>query len=196
MHSNTLFYLYTQKYIRKVQVNNQQPKRDTAPINEQIRAPIVIVIDDKGVNLGEMPIAIALEKANKKNLDLVLISNKGSVPITKILDYSKFKYEQKRKQKQNKKNQVIVKQKEIKIKPLIGDHDLLVRATNAKKWLDDGNRVLFVILAKGRLATKVEMIDAIHEKFMSMLEEKGKLIQDRKKTNEFRFESIIVPNKK
>ena len=176
--------------------NNQQPKRDTVPINEQIRAPIVIVIDDKGTNLGEMPIALALEKANKKNLDLVLISNKGSVPITKILDYSKFKYEQKRKQKQNKKNQVIVKQKEIKIKPLIGDHDLMVRATNAKKWLNDGNRVLFVILAKGRLATKVEMIDAIHDKFMNMLEDKGKLIQDKKKTNEFRFESIIVPNKK
>lgn len=177
-------------------MNNQQPKRDVVPINENIKAQFVIVIDEKGTNLGEMPTSIALEKANKKNLDLVLISNKGTVPITKILDYSKFKYEQKRKQKQNKKNQVIVKVKEIKIKPLIGDHDLAVRATNAKKWLDDGNKVSFVILAKGRLATKIEIIEAVHEKFINMLEDKGKLIQDKKKTNDFRFESIIVPNKK
>lgn len=175
---------------------NNQPKRDVVPINEHIKAPSVIVIDDKGNNLGEMTTALALEKANKKNLDLVLISNKGNVPITKILDYSKFKYEQKRKQKQNKKNQAVVKVKEIKIKPLIGEHDLKVRATNAKKWLDDGNRVLFVILARGRMATKVEYIDAVHDKFIAMLEDKGKLIQDKKKTNDFRFESIIVPNKK
>lgn len=179
-------------------MNNNQAnnKNNQVPINEQIRFPKVIVIDDVGENLGEMPTAKALEMAGKKDLDLVLISNKGSIPITKILDYSKFKYEQKRKQKQNKKNQTVVKVKEIKIKPLIGDHDLQVRATNAKKWLDDGNRVLFVILARGRLATKVEFIDAVHEKFVNLLEDKGKVIQDRKKTNDFRYETIIVPNKK
>ncbi len=178
--------------------NSQQSnnKNVQVPINEQIRFPKVIVIDDAGENLGEMPTKAAIEMAYKKDLDLVLISNKGATPITKILDYSKFKYEQKRKQKQNKKNQTVVKVKEIKIKPLIGDHDLQVRATNAKKWLDDGNKVQFVILARGRLATKTEFIDAVHEKFLSLLEDKGKVIQDRKKTNDFRYETIIVPNKK
>lgn len=175
---------------------NQNQKKNTVLINENIRFPKVIVIDDVGENLGVMPIANALELANKKNLDLVIISNKTEVPITKILDYGKFKYEQKRKLKQNQKNQVTVKVKEIKVKPMIGTHDLEVRVNNARKWLLDGDRVSFIIQARGRMATKVDFINEVHNKFITLLGDDGKLIQDRKKVNDYRYESIIVSNKK
>lgn len=168
-------------------------KNNIAPINEHIKARTMTVIDDEGVNLGEMSRDEALELSSSKDLDLVLISNKNGICITKILNYGKFKYEQKIKIKTNKAKQTIVKNKEIKVKPLIGDHDLHVRAKNAIKWLNDGNRVSFIIVARGRISTKVDLIDVVYQKFIDLLDGNGKVVIEKKKVNNYRYESLIVP---
>ena len=137
----------------------------------------------------------ALKLAQDKDLDLIVIAIQNNKVIAKILDYGKFKFEQKRKQKENKKNQQVIKVKEIKVKPLIGDHDLKVRADNAQKWLVDGNKVKFIIEARGRMCTKQEYIQLVYNKFIEMLDEKGKVTQANKQVNNFRYESIIEPIK-
>lgn len=175
--------------------NNQKNKKDNVLINEKIKFKILEVIDETGKHLGEMSRNDALKLAQDKDLDLIVIAIQNNKVIVKILDYGKFKFEQKRKQKENKKNQQVIKVKEIKVKPLIGDHDLKVRADNAQKWLADGNKVKFIIEARGRMCTKQEYIKLVYNKFIEMLNEKGKVTQANKQVNNFRYESIIEPIK-
>lgn len=175
--------------------NNQKNKKDNVLINEKIKFKILEVIDETGKHLGEMSRNDALKLAQDKDLDLIVIAIQNNKVIAKILDYGKFKFEQKRKQKENKKNQQVIKVKEIKVKPLIGDHDLKVRADNAQKWLADGNKVKFIIEARGRMCTKQEYIQLVYNKFIEMLNEKGKVTQANKQVNNFRYESIIEPIK-
>lgn len=173
-----------------------KPKRDTPPINENIKIKNINVIDDVGGNLGLMPTSEALKLAQSKGLDLVLISYKDNKAIAKILDYGKFKYNQKRKEKDAKKNQTIIKNKEVKVKPLIGDHDLQVRANNTLKWLADGDRVTFIIEARGRMSTKPEYVTMVYDKFMALLGDAAKVQTEMKKLNDFRYATVIVANKK
>lgn len=172
-----------------------KPKDKSLPINEFIKFPTLNVIDDDGQNLGVMTNKDALLRAQGKNLDLVLISFKNGVAIAKILDYGKFKYEQKRKAKDSRKNQTIIKNKEIKVKPLIGEHDLMVRANNAIKWLNNGDRVLFIIESYGRMASKPEFVTMIYDKFINLIGSVGKIGTEMKQVTKSRYETIIVPAK-
>ncbi len=175
--------------------NNQKNKKDNVLINDKIKFKTLDVIDENGQHLGEMSRNDALKLAQDKDLDLIVIAVQNNKVIAKILDYGKFKFEQKRKQKENKKNQQIIKVKEIKVKPLIGDHDLKVRAENAKKWLSDGNKVKFIIEARGRMCTKQEYIQLVYDKFIQMLDDNAKISQANKQVNNFRYESIFEPVK-
>ena len=101
--------------------------KNNVMLNEKIKYNTLFVIDENGENLGEIPTSKALEMAKNKSLDLLVIAVQQQKVIAKILDYGKFKFEQQRKQKENKKNQVIAKIKEIKFKTIICDHDLSVK---------------------------------------------------------------------
>lgn len=177
------------------QQNNSQKKQSSHLVNEAIRFSSLFVIDDVGNNLGEMRRSEALNLAYSKGLDLVVVGKKGNINVAKILDFGKFKYEQKRKQKESKKNQTIIRVKEIKIKPMIGDHDLKVRADNAKRWLADKDNVKFIIEARGRMITKEEFIVQAYEKFIELIKDYGTVTQANKKVSAFRFETIIEPIK-
>lgn len=174
---------------------NKVVKKDSVLINEKIRFAVLEVIDENGVHLGSLSRAEALKKASDKNLDLVVIAVQNKKVIAKILDYGKFKFEQKRKQKENKKKQQIATVKEIKVKPLIGDHDLQFKAQNAKKWLANGDRVKFVIEARGRMAIKHDYIQLVYDKFIKMLDHNIKIVQANKPFNNFRYETIIEKGK-
>lgn len=165
-------------------------------INESIKEKSLMVIDELGEKLGEMHTEKALELAYSKNLDLVLFSKGEGKPVAKIVDYNKFMYESKKKAKESKKNQTVVKNKEIKVKPTIGDHDLNVRIENAKKWLNCGDRIRFVVLAYGRIGTKTELIDEIYLKFINALADHGVVQKPLKRISTVQYESIIIPNKK
>jgi translation initiation factor IF-3 len=100
---------------------------DNRPINEKIYDQEMLVIDQDGNKLGKLTRQEALQRARDANLDLVLFVSKektGSLPIVKIIDFGKFNYEEKLKQKQSKKNQSIILTKEVKVRPQIGNHDL------------------------------------------------------------------------
>ncbi len=177
------------------QNNSRDPKQDNVLINNKIRVPMLDVIDETGKHLGTLKRDEALKIAQSRDLDLVVIAIQDRKVIAKILDYGKFKFEQKRKQKENKKKQQIASVKEIKIKPLIGDNDLKVRAENAKKWLANGDKVKFIIEARGRMSVKHEYIKIVYDKFIAMLGNNIKIVQANKQSNSFRYETIIEQNK-
>ncbi|MCQ2956987.1 MAG: translation initiation factor IF-3 [Mycoplasmoidaceae bacterium] len=102
-------------------------QKDKYLTNEKIRDPNVLVVDENGTNLGAMNTKAAIRLAQDKGLDLVLFvpsSKTGKLSICKIIDYGKFKYQQDVKQKEAKKNQVVIKTKEVKVRPQIGAGDL------------------------------------------------------------------------
>lgn len=180
-----------QQLTNKAPHQPQPPRKDNTLINEKIKFSVLEVIDETGQHLGALKRAEALKLAQDKDLDLVVIAIQDKKVIAKILDYGKFKFEQKRKQKENKKKQQVVNVKEIKVKPLIGDHDLKVRAENAKKWLANGDKVKFIIEARGRMSVKYEYIQLVYDKFIALLGDNIKVVQANKQFNNFRYESII-----
>ena len=116
-------------------------------INDQIDASRVILIGSDGERLGEFDIEEALEKAKEQFLDLVEVNQSGEerIPVCKYLDYSRLRYEEKKKDKGNKKKQKSICTKEIRMRPGIGISDYNVHVRNATKWLLEGKRVFIVI---------------------------------------------------
>jgi len=119
-------------------------------INEQIREKEVRVIDSDGTQLGVISLEEALDLAEKQKLDLVNISPNASPPVCKIMSYGKYKYELTKKEKESKKKQKVINVKEIRLTPNIEEHDLGVKAKNASKFLEDGDRVKVVVRFRGR----------------------------------------------
>ena len=100
------------------------------PINGQIKAKEVQLISDNGEKLGMLPIARALEIAEEKKLDLVLVSPNAQVPVCKIMNYGKYKFEQAKKEKEAKKKQKVLEVKEIRVTPNIEEHDFGFKSKN------------------------------------------------------------------
>lgn len=142
-------------------------------INEEITAKVVKVIDDTGAQLGEKPIAEALKIADEKNLDLVEVAPNTDVPVCKIMNYGKYKYEQARKEKEAKKKQKVVEVKEIRLSSTIDTHDFEFKAKNAKKFLEDGNKVKATIKFKGRELNNTAFGANVLNKFAESLADVG-----------------------
>lgn len=119
-------------------------------INSQIRVPELRVLDDAGKNLGVMPTADALAKAEALGLDLIEISAASNPPIAKITDYGKFQYEQSKKQKKAKQGAHQTELKTIQVKIGTGEHDLSIKAKNASAWLKEGHRIRVDLFLAGR----------------------------------------------
>ena len=121
-------------------------------INEQIRAREVMVIGPNGEQLGVKPIKDALTLASYAGFDLVLMNPGGKPPVCKIMDYNRFKYENKKKQKENMKRQreANLEMKEFKLSVTIDVHDFNTRLRNARKYLEKGHKVKVSLRFKGR----------------------------------------------
>ncbi len=119
-------------------------------INEQIRDKEVRVVGPDGEQLGVMPIAEARKAAEDAELDLVKIAPNAKPPVCKIVDYGKFKYDQLRKDKENRKKQKTVEIKEIRLSPNIDTNDLNTKVQAARKFLTKGNRVKITLRFRGR----------------------------------------------
>jgi len=154
--------------------NNAQQKKDSKPtelINGLVRFPKVLLIGPEGQQLGVMSSREAQLKANEYELDLMCVNPNGNPPVCKILDYGKFKYEQKRKAKLAKKNQKVVEIKEIQLTPQIGIHDMETKARAAKGFIADGNKVKVGVRFKGRQLSHTEVGEEVLDKFIEMLAE-------------------------
>lgn len=115
-----------------------------------IRCPEVRVINEEGKQLGIYPSKQAVTLAGGMGLDLVEINPKGQPPVCKIMDFGKFKYEQKKQANIAKKNQKIIEVKEIKLRPKTGAHDLEFKTKHIVKFLEEGNKVKVTVRFRGR----------------------------------------------
>ena len=158
-------------------------------INEQIRVAEVEVIGTNGERLGRMSTAEAIDKAYDEDMDLVMVAPNGNPPVCKILNYSKFKFEMAKKEKEAKKNQKIVEIKEVRLSATIDVHDLEVKAKNANKFLKNGDKVKVSLKFKGREVRFIEKGKETILKFVSMLEE-GQI--DKEPKLEGKFLNVIV----
>ena len=141
------------------------------PINGQIRAKEVQLISDTGEKLGMVPLSRALEIAGEKKLDLVLVSPNAQVPVCKIMNYGKYKFEQAKKEKEAKKKQKVQETKELRITPNIEEHDFGFKAKNAKKFIEDGNKVKITVRFRGRELNNVKMGENVLNDFAKELED-------------------------
>ena len=141
------------------------------PINGQIRAKEVQLISETGEKLGMVPLARALDLAGEKKLDLVLVSPNSQIPVCKIMNYGKYKFEQSKKEKEAKKKQKVQETKELRITPNIEEHDFGFKAKNARKFLEDGNKVKITVRFRGRELNNTKMGEDVLNQFISNLED-------------------------
>ena len=140
--------------------NNAKGQR----VNEMIRVREVRLIDDEGNQKGIVPTLEALKLAKEKDLDLVEVSPNANPPVCKILDYGKYRFEQEKKLRESKKNQKVLKLKEIRMQPKIGPGDLDTKAKHVQEFLDEGDKVKVTIRFRGRELAHTELgYDVLNE---------------------------------
>jgi translation initiation factor IF-3 len=125
-------------------------QKDGPRINEEIRVREVQLIDAGGHNHGPTPIQTALEMAQTAGLDLVEIAPNSAPPVCKILDYGKYKYQAQKKAAEARKKQKVVEIKEIKLRPMIDDHDYQVKMRSMKRFFEEGDKVKITLRFRGR----------------------------------------------
>ena len=119
-------------------------------MNDQIRARQVRVIDDEGVQLGIMTPRDAMREAESRGFDLVEVAPKATPPVCRIMDYGKYRYEQKRRARESRKHQHTISIKEIKYRPKIDKHDFDFKTNHVREFLSEGNKVRITIMFRGR----------------------------------------------
>ena len=164
------------------------------PINGQIRAREVQLIGDEGEKLGVVSLKEALEVAEEKKLDLVLVAPNAKPPVCKIMDYGKFVYEQSKKEKEAKKKQKVVNIKEIRVSLTIEEHDIDIKAKNARKFLLDGDKVKITVRFRGREMELSHIGERILEKFATKLEDVC-LIEKKPKKEGRNMTMVLGPKK-
>jgi translation initiation factor IF-3 len=145
--------------------------RTNVRINEQITAREVRLIDDLGKQLGIVPVAQAIERAQSRGYDLVEVAPDASPPVCRIMDFTKYLYEQKRKQKLARKKTHKVEIKEIKLRPNINPHDFGIKLRHGREFLEKGHKLKITVRYRARemrhyeIGSRVlrEMVDALNE---------------------------------
>ena len=153
--------------------DRRPPERDTTRINERIRVPEVRLIDDEGKQVGVLKTPDALAFAQERELDLVEVAPEARPPVCRVLDYSKYKYEQAQKQKQARKHQQQITVREIKFRPKIAEHDYDTKKNHVERFLRHKDKVKVTIMFRGREVTHPERGTAILDRLAEELAEFG-----------------------
>jgi translation initiation factor IF-3 len=136
--------------------DRRPPERDTTRTNERIRVPEVRLIDETGQQVGVMRTDEALRYAQSRDLDLVEVAAEARPPVCRVLDYSKYKYEQAQKQKAARKHQQQITIREIKFRPKIAEHDYSTKRGHVERFLRHKDKVKITIMFRGREVTHPE----------------------------------------
>jgi translation initiation factor IF-3 len=171
----------------------QQQRGYQIRVNHRIRVPEVRVIDADGSMLGVLQTHEALRKAQEQGLDLVEVNPKAEPPVCKILDFGKYKYEEKKKQAQARRNQSVVEIKEIKLRPKTDDHDIAFKVKAARRFLEAGHKVKFTVRFRGREITHPEKAHEQLDIILKALEDVGNI--ETRPSMEARAMSLIVAPK-
>ena len=154
--------------------NSDDDAQSKYVINEQIDSDKVLVIGHDGENLGEMSKIGAIDLAKEKDMDLVQVGNKNTIPVARIIDFGKFLYMKKKQLADAKKKQTIIHVKEIKIRPNIGDQDYKTKLNHAIQFFKEGKKVKFTLQFKGREIGMMENVGAkLFERITNDLRESG-----------------------
>ena len=146
-------------------------KINTPRINQQITSPNVRLVSDTGAEI--IPLAVALKKAEEENLDLVEVSVGQDVPVVKIIDYGKYRFELLKKSKEAKKKQHVITIKEIKLRPRIDIHDYGIKLKQGIEFLQKGDKVKVTLRFKGREMAHTELGMNVIVKMVEDLKEFG-----------------------
>ncbi|MCH8326417.1 MAG: translation initiation factor IF-3 [Bacteroidetes bacterium] len=169
-------------------------KRNIVRVNEDINSEQVRVIDIDGKQLGVMLINDALERAYERGQDLVEIAPQAAPPVCKIIDYGKFKYEQQKREKLQKKNQTVSILKEIRLHPNTDVHDFEFKVRHAINFLEEGNKVKVSVMFKGRQMAYKEQGEDLLARFVEKVEDISK-IESPLKMEGRNMNLIVVPLK-
>lgn len=170
------------------------PERDQTRINERIRVPEVRLIDDEGEQAGVMKIDDALKYAQERDLDLVEVAPEAKPPVCRVLDYSKYKYEQAQKVKAAKKGQQQITIREIKFRPKIAEHDYATKRGHVMRFLMHKDKVKVTIMFRGREVTHPEQGRMILERLGLELAPIGQIDQ-RPNLDGRNMTMILAPTK-
>jgi translation initiation factor IF-3 len=150
-----------------------EPKKDTQRINEQIRVTPVRVIGDTGEQLGIMSTDEAIKAAQKVNLDLVMVAPNERPPVCRIMDFGKFKYQQKKRQHKGHAHQIRIK--EIRVRPKTGDHDIEVKVSRAREFLQHKDKVIVTVTFRGRELAHIDEGRRVLDQIVQKLDDVGKI---------------------
>jgi translation initiation factor IF-3 len=164
-------------------------------INYEIRCPAILVIDMEGKQLGVMPPQEAMKRAEEQGLDLVEVAPNSNPPVCRIMDYGKFKYQQRKKAQETRKKKVhsstIVK--EIKLRPRTEEHDLSFKIRNLKKFLANRNKIKISLQFRGREMAHLELGKKMMDRIVEEIKEVAVIEQGAKL--EGRFMTMVVSPK-
>ena len=144
-------------------------------INDKIRVPQVRLVGPDGGQLGVVTIQSALEIANQHELDLVEVAPQASPPVCRVIDFSKFKYDQEKKEREAKKHQRQSRLKEIRLKPNIDDHDYQVKVKHALGFLKKKDKVKVSLFFRGRQMEHLDLGRKILDRFIIDIQNDGQV---------------------
>jgi len=144
-------------------------------VNNKIRAREVRVVDNEGEQIGVMPLKKGLSLAEEKDLELVEVATQASPPVCKIMDYGKYKYEQAKKAKEAKKNQNVMKTKEVQMSVNIEDHDFNTKVNMAERFLNNKDKVKVSLRFRGREIAHKDLGFDLMDRFAEKLEDLGRV---------------------
>mgnify|MGYP001320842335 CR=1 FL=1 len=151
-------------------------------------------MEEDGEQLGILDTAVALAKAEDLGLDLVEVSPNARPPVCKIMDYGRYKYQQKRKANEAKKKQQQVEVKEVKFRPKTDKHDFNVKVERARKFLGKGNKCKMTIMFRGREIVHPEIGHEVLQRAFGMLEEDA-IIESQPRMEGRQMFMILAPSK-
>ncbi|WP_277870064.1 translation initiation factor IF-3 [Metamycoplasma auris] len=197
---STFLFIFKEEVIPKDNSNfaNSQSRRPKSEhvINNEIPYKKVFVLGPENEKIGVLTKEEALEQAKENKMDLVLISIENNKPIARIMDYGKFKYDKKKKQKIIKEKQSVTINREIRLTPLIGQHDLETKAKKAREFIHDGNRVKVSVKFRGRERSRTELGEEILNKFFVLVEDIAKITKEATLVNDRFLDMYIEKDKK
>ncbi len=161
--------------------DRRAPVRELPNINERINYPELRVVDSDGQQLGVIDRLKALEIASKRELDLVLVSEKANPPVCRIMDYGKYKFEQEKKAKEARKKSHQTEVKEVKMRYKIDKHDYDVRIGQALRFLKAGDKVKCTVIFRGREIQHSNLAETLLLKMANDLEEQSEVQQSPKR---------------
>lgn len=155
--------------------NKKETKEEGPNHNKQIKARVVLVIDENGQKLGEMLTRVALSMAQERGLDLVEVSANAEPPVCRFADFGKMLYEKKKKSAESKKKAATITIKEIKFTPSTGDNDFNVKAKQVYKFLEKGDKVKITIRFRGRELAHKEQGDILCKRLCDIIAPVGEV---------------------